>query len=1381
MAEQRNRVELDRREIQRRYEYVRDQRRPASLRSDVSRQDALQRLARVKQSSEPGMIEQTFKLGLVVAGAAAFHKFMFKSRAGLEMLDSVGRHGRNFSYQAKKFITHAASYVSKDPATSLRIARIQRGITKPREIFEQGRIADLEDAIHILRSSGDRDTQQAIISGEAGHHMRRILKGRATSRGRDGGWLAGLARLADTRSSDLVHGLDDMRFGDLIQKNSRLVSERSQGIIRQGMELGLVGKNTRVGKGAMIDRATGKVLDASWATGRNLWGGFQTAMDQIRIPIVGFRLGSFFRGPAHFVSRSMYGQRGMRFIRGGTTIPGVAKLNRGGFAIGDVLYGLDDIGVKKIGEGFRWFDPTKEKGIARVAGAQLGLFTRPRQFDVVDSWGNRLQEKLGMGPQYATERSVFSRLVLDPYRRLTRGVAGVKPKRTSDSQEFLSKVLDQVEGVERQTDLPPKYGRLDDMPAKKRWWEKVKASFGGSEHIQYTQPGRQPGFVGGIRRPDAGMGFQGEEFAAYHSKESPWLGLNYLASRPSEMFSWMTGMGFRPGAGRAGFLKSAAKTAGLGYGIYGGVEAVRYADYAVEDTTGFSPMEFGADIYTRIRLGQKWAQDKTGITATARYLEDVAPKSMSSPASGLFRAALPVFIGAAKGAKGFYAGLAGAVALSGLPHSVFQPEDILKSYEEMQQEYQGLKRVPIRKNRWWELNSEEFTGGKIKFFRKSWYAQMKSGYEYTDVKYGSKGNYWKYQSPLPTPSNWFGLRKIMNPDFVAEAQAIRRPYPSTFGGVGGSGGGSMVPDVTGGGLGNIPTATSAKQRFSGAWERTTEHLGAYKFLGETVLGVESPFEARIEMASASEMTSVHRKYWDQDLGGLMGATELMRRFMLPRNAMAKGYNPLPNVAPGWLPGIRSQFSEDSRYFLDFHRGDPYTKVQNGEFRMPGPGYEAIQRMHSGIPGVYDAYDRYRILADVAPYSKAYRHYATIVRSWSKAGFLDKSWQMDYETTQQEYQATREGGQFVERKFTSHQEGLAAINNDIKYSGFEQMAGGMWETVTHDIIPSIPFGRKMLKAETSYESYLENEVYGETYKDWRTPMKGFIAPHFNRAASKGPFMGAALGSGIAVMGGSPITKIALAITGAAIGGVGGAIHGKGWVPAGRKAEMGAMEYFDKLQYIRAKRLQGVAMQDGDMDAARLYKRESERTIVGLPRDASLGQMQAAMPKSLKPYFKGMIAAGPQDRMNVLKTVPEYTRPIFQRLWGMQTPEESGTPDEQVLNYFRQNEMPGQDWMGWMPSTPFAMSKLKIMEDQGINAHHMHEWTDESLANPVVYANMETPPGFIGSETDPTELETLRRNLASVHLLSGSMTEAPSSYWKLKRRDMNSFNSALARFR
>ena len=44
-------------------------------------------------------------------------------------------------------------------------------------------------------------------------------------------------------------------------------------------------------------------------------------------------------------------------------------------------------------------------------------------------------------------------------------------------------------------------------------------------------------------------------------------------------------------------------------------------------------------------------------------------------------------------------------------------------------------------------------------------------------------------------------------------------------------------------------------------------------------------------------------------------------------------NEIPNTAASWLPG--------DDYYVNFHEGDPFIKVDEGYARLPGAGYEAL--------------------------------------------------------------------------------------------------------------------------------------------------------------------------------------------------------------------------------------------------------------------------------------------------------------------------------------------------------------------------------------------------------------------------------------------------------
>lgn len=83
-------------------------------------------------------------------------------------------------------------------------------------------------------------------------------------------------------------------------------------------------------------------------------------------------------------------------------------------------------------------------------------------------------------------------------------------------------------------------------------------------------------------------------------------------------------------------------------------------------------------------------------------------------------------------------------------------------------------------------------------------------------------------------------------------------------------------------------------------------------------------------------------FWEANMGGLgANMSEIVRRFIPKRNNNTEYVNPIRNTMPSWMPG--------SNYFTDFKHGDPYSKIPNGEERLPGEGYE---RLHN-IKGLTD--------------------------------------------------------------------------------------------------------------------------------------------------------------------------------------------------------------------------------------------------------------------------------------------------------------------------------------------------------------------------------------------------------------------------------------------
>ena len=147
--------------------------------------------------------------------------------------------------------------------------------------------------------------------------------------------------------------------------------------------------------------------------------------------------------------------------------------------------------------------------------------------------------------------------------------------------------------------------------------------------------------------------------------------------------------------------------------------------------------------------------------------------------------------------------------------------------------------------------------------------------------------------------------------------------------------------------------------------RTQEMAGIYGFgfssLREKFGFGQGDFEPnRATLQSASKAYGVTRAFWDLNLGGAgdlplpaQGAlgnlefSEIVRRF-IPKERTGVDYlNPIKNTM-----GQQYPFLPGAEYFTDFTRGDPFTKISEGELRLPGRGYERFNTLNSDETGRY---------------------------------------------------------------------------------------------------------------------------------------------------------------------------------------------------------------------------------------------------------------------------------------------------------------------------------------------------------------------------------------------------------------------------------------------
>lgn len=140
--------------------------------------------------------------------------------------------------------------------------------------------------------------------------------------------------------------------------------------------------------------------------------------------------------------------------------------------------------------------------------------------------------------------------------------------------------------------------------------------------------------------------------------------------------------------------------------------------------------------------------------------------------------------------------------------------------------------------------------------------------------------------------------------------------------------------------------------------------GIYNFLGEMAFGEQS---YSMKLADAGQMYSFSRGFWDANMGGLGGGfMEIARRFFPHEDRSRIAYNPLRNNMEQWLPER-------------FLTGDAYAAIPKGEMRLPGKGYESIYELHPDMFGEYGAFDRMKILGDIAPSSEEYKTWRKIAQ------------------------------------------------------------------------------------------------------------------------------------------------------------------------------------------------------------------------------------------------------------------------------------------------------------------------------------------------------------------------------------------------------------------
>lgn len=545
--------------------------------------------------------------------------------------------------------------------------------------------------------------------------------------------------------------------------------------------------------------------------------------------------------------------------------------------------------------------------------------------------------------------------------------------------------------------------------------------------------------------------------------------------------------------------------------------------------------------------------------------------------------------------------------------------------------------------------------------------------------------------------------------------------------------------------------------------RTQEMLGIYGFAASNLrenfgLGQTDLTPQRSVLQSASKGYGTGRQFWDLNLGGLgdipmlggrqIGSiefSEITRRFIPKERSGIDYINPIKNAM-----GKQYPFLPGSEYFTDFTTGDPFTKVAEGELRLPGVAYERLNKLSPDATGQYGVLDQYKILGDVAPYSKQFRSLDKTIDSMVSSP-TDK---LRVQELRERAASIQQKKNFTEYKYKNSTPGEMGMHPTVHALS---RAG---EMLAHR---DTFINKKFINKQTATEDWERNNVYGATFPEWQRPFESFVAPMINKAGNRNPITAAAT---LAVAGtffgesgkGKFIMSTLGAVTGLSVSSfhsANKAVTGEQFMPRTRKKELALEEYADILNYTKNTRLAKMANMAGDKGAAFQYESAAKRTMYGAPiEDINSGKygtdiesLSLSIPKRKREHFKAMINAPVDERGRILSTAGRLERRIYEAAWGMDVEKKP-----ELTDYFSKHELPSENWEGWHPNTNMDQVKIKIGQNMGLEMSQMgyypQQLQEANLANPSY-------PRFGGGSGSQTDTASRLRSLMSGMGVSGSV--------------------------
>jgi len=578
--------------------------------------------------------------------------------------------------------------------------------------------------------------------------------------------------------------------------------------------------------------------------------------------------------------------------------------------------------------------------------------------------------------------------------------------------------------------------------------------------------------------------------------------------------------------------------------------------------------------------------------------------------------------------------------------------------------------------------------------------------------------------------------------------------------------GIMTPSIVA--SGSPISSGSMEYQFGELGYRTQEMAGIYGFALANVretfgLGQSDLTPQRSVLESASKAYGSTRSFWDLNLGGLGDAplpsegignlefSEVVRRFIPKERTDVDFINPIRNRMADEYP-----FLPGSEYFTNFKTGDPYTKIKEGELRLPGLGYERLNRLYGDETGRYGITNQLDILGDVAPYSKQYRSLNKQIDSMA----LSPDERIRVAEIREQVESKSVRRQFSDYSFR----GSSAEDMGLDPRAFT--LGRIGEAIAHtdNFIVNKTIGR-----QTAVEDWERKNVYGSTFPQWQSPVSSFIAPMVNKATQDNPIVASTSMAIVGSLFGATPRARAFGATAGFITGASASIYGQvkefatgeRHIPMERKKELALEEYVDVLSYVKNSRLASLAQQSGDFSSAVQFRRQAQATMYGSDLDnINVELMKYAVPKRKREHFERMIQETDEgEREKILSTSGRLERRLYQAAWGMRV-EKRPELDE----YFERHELPDESWEGWHANTNMDHVKIKMGQSMGLDMSQMGYYPQQ-----LKQANLANPsyPSFFSDE-DSEDMFLRLKSLMSGMGVSGTVIPVANTFG---RQDIN----------